>query len=123
MANRQSGSDPRFLRRHYPHQVQGVRSTFRADHLSQAAPPHSIVTQNTTHPGEVNKLNICGVAVSQNGAAGKASDIDGQPVRARERERMSQTPCNFAITSKSANKTMSILRPQGTMTADSSDVG
>jgi hypothetical protein len=31
---------PRFLRRHYPHQVQGVRSTFVVDHLSQAAPPH-----------------------------------------------------------------------------------
>ena len=44
-------SDPRFLRRHYPHQVQGVRSAF-ADHLSQAAPPHWI--ENKTTGSEVN---------------------------------------------------------------------
>ncbi len=44
---------PRFLRRHYPHQVQGVRPTFRADHLSQAAPPHSILGQNKTRPKDV----------------------------------------------------------------------
>ena len=55
---------PRFLRRHYPHQVQGVRSTFRADHLSQAAPPHSILGQNKTHPSEVNKVDICRAPVS-----------------------------------------------------------
>ncbi len=55
---------PRFLRRHYPHQVQGVRSTFRADHLSQAAPPHSILGQNKTHRSEVNKVNICRASVS-----------------------------------------------------------
>ena len=47
---------PRFLRRHYPHQVQGVRSTFCADHLSQAAPPH-FLGQNKTETSEVNKVD------------------------------------------------------------------
>jgi hypothetical protein len=46
---------PRFLRRHYPHQVQGVRSTFLVDHLSQAAPPHQFLGQIKTDKREVNK--------------------------------------------------------------------
>jgi hypothetical protein len=49
---------PRFLRRHYPHQVQRVRPTFRADHLSQAAPPHSILLQDKTGPWEVNESKL-----------------------------------------------------------------
>jgi hypothetical protein len=44
---------PRFLRRHYPHQVQGVRSTFVVDHLSQAAPPHLFLVQNKTRKKDV----------------------------------------------------------------------
>jgi hypothetical protein len=48
---------PRFLRRHYPHQVQGVRPTVIVGHLSQAAPPH-FVCQNKTGPGEVNYEDI-----------------------------------------------------------------
>ena len=48
---------PRFLRRHYPHQVQGVRSTFLVDHLSQAAPPHQFLGQIKTDKREVNKVD------------------------------------------------------------------
>ena len=46
-------AQPRFLRRHYPHQVQGVRSTFVVDHLSQAAPPHLFLVQNKTRQKDV----------------------------------------------------------------------
>jgi hypothetical protein len=54
---------PRFLRRHYPHQVQGVRPTFCADHLSQAAPPHFVFVQDKTGAWEVNESKLQGVCV------------------------------------------------------------
>jgi hypothetical protein len=44
---------PRFLRRHYPHQVQGV---VQLDLSAIAAPPHFVLRQDKTHPSEVNRL-------------------------------------------------------------------
>ena len=53
-------AQPRFLRRHYPHQVQGVRSTFVVDHLSQAAPPHLFLVQNKTGKKDVKGGSAAG---------------------------------------------------------------
>ncbi len=44
-------SDPRSLRRHYPHQVQGV---VQSDLSAVAAPPHFYLVQNRTRASEVN---------------------------------------------------------------------
>jgi hypothetical protein len=44
-------SDPRSLRRHYPHQVQGV---VQLDLSAIAAPPHFYLVQNKTPLPEVN---------------------------------------------------------------------
>jgi hypothetical protein len=44
-------SDPRSLRRHYPHQVQGV---VQLDLSAIAAPPHFYLIQNKTPLREVN---------------------------------------------------------------------
>jgi hypothetical protein len=44
-------SDPRSLRRHYPHQVQGV---VQLDLSAIAAPPHFYRVQNRTRASEVN---------------------------------------------------------------------
>jgi hypothetical protein len=49
------GSDPHSLRRHYPHQVQGVRPTFAPIISAIAAPPHFFLVQNKTQMCEVNK--------------------------------------------------------------------
>ena len=51
MVNRQSGSDPRFLRRHYPHQVQGV---VRFPDLSAFAAPPLSLGQDKTRWQQVN---------------------------------------------------------------------
>jgi len=45
-------AQPRFLRRHYPHQVQGVRSTFVVDHLSHGGSP-ALHLQNKTRKKDV----------------------------------------------------------------------
>jgi len=50
-------SDPRSLRRHYPHQVQGV---VQLDLSAIAAPPHSSLVENKTPLCEVNARKIAG---------------------------------------------------------------
>jgi hypothetical protein len=45
------------LRRHYPHQVQGV---VQSDLSAIAAPPHFLVAQNKTDTSEVNDEQIAG---------------------------------------------------------------
>lgn len=54
-------SDPRSLRRHYPHQVQGV---VQLDLSAIAAPPHFFVDQNKTDTQQVNKACPCRAPVS-----------------------------------------------------------
>jgi hypothetical protein len=49
-------SDPRSLRRHYPHQVQGV---VQLDLSAIAAPPHFYLVQNKTPLREVNDRQNC----------------------------------------------------------------
>src|SRR5436190_22486552 len=44
--------------------------------------------------------SVSGAGLSQNGAAGDASDVDGQLVRASERARTSQTPDNSSERSR-----------------------
>ena len=48
-------SDPRSLRRHYPHQVQGV---VQLDLSAIAAPPHFSLVENKTRLCEVNDQQI-----------------------------------------------------------------
>jgi len=56
-------ADPRSLRRHYPHQVQGVVPT--SGPLSHSAPPQYLF-QNKTRPAQVNaSKNGGGVSIKR----------------------------------------------------------
>src|SRR6266542_86620 len=60
---------PRFLRRHYPHQVQGVVRFF-SDLSARRLPRTFFTGQNKTRLNEVNKARFCRASVSVSKAFG-----------------------------------------------------
>ena len=68
-------SDPRSLRRHYPHQVQGV-SGFSPDSQPSGSPALSFSGENRTRANEVNRRHLalqCPDAASAIGSAATCS--------------------------------------------------